>query len=456
MHLVTQGVTKGVRNGLRGPLRLLFVGELRRRNGVLDLVEACLQLPSDDWELTLVGADTPTAAMGQSVRLTIEAMAGGDPRIRIEPPGEPRWEEHGLLVVPSRFEPWGATAIAGMQAGLPVLATPVGGLISIVEDGVSGWLSDGIGRVPLTRALTRLLTDRGELDRVRSSGAVADRAAALTDPAPTLALYDDLISSGRPRQNHPTPTQPVPEPPLVTGVVPYYRASAYVAEAVASLLGQTHPRIEVVIVNDGSFEPADVILDELAADPRVRVVNQPNSAESAARVLGSLLAEGEYLAMLDADNMLEPTFVERALGAFAREPDLAYVSCWLRMVGPDGGDTPLSPGYAPLGNGGLSSDEQNWDGDTISLRPRQATVEEGFDFDPESAMHSDWELYRRLRGEGRYGLVIPERLARYRVLPDSLMRGHSQRLQDRGWAESLERNEMRKTRWVARSGGGDD
>jgi len=449
MPLVTQRVTKGVRNGLEGPLRLLFVGELRRRNGVLDLVEACLGLPEDDWELTLVGADTPTAAMGQSARLTIEAMAGGDPRLRIET-GEPRWEEHDLLVVPSRFEPWRAAAVAGMQAGLPVLATPVGGLVSIVEDGVSGWLADGIGPAPLIRALTRLLNDRGELDRVRDSGAPAARATALADPAPALARYDGLLSSGRP-----APT-PVPEIPLVTGVIPYFRASAYVAEAVASLLNQTHPRMQVVIVNDGSFEPADAVLDELAADPRVRVVNQPNGAESSARALGSLLAEGEYLAMLDADNLLEPTFVERALGAFARQPELSYVTCWLRMIGPDGGDTRLSPGYAPLGNGVLSSDEQNWDGDTISLRPRHATVAEGFDFDPESAMLSDWEFYRRLRGEDRFGLVIPERLARYRVLPDSLMRGHSQRLQDRGWAESLERNEMRKTRWVARSGGGDE
>jgi hypothetical protein len=59
-----------------------YAGDLARRLGVLDLVEDCFGLPFDDWELTLAGADTETAAMRQSAALTVEAIAGGDPRLR--------------------------------------------------------------------------------------------------------------------------------------------------------------------------------------------------------------------------------------------------------------------------------------------------------------------------------------------------------------------------------------
>jgi hypothetical protein len=153
--------------------------------------------------------------------------------------------------------------------------------------------------------------------------------------------------------------------------------------------------------------------------------------------------------MLDADNMLEPRFAERALAAFAREPDLAYVTCWLQTVGPDGEELPLQPGYAALGNAVVEDDKENWDGDTIAMLPRGLFSELGYCFGPEGSMHSDWELYRWLRHDGRFGAVIPERLARYRLRPGSLLRTYGERLRDWGWAESRDRNSQRRVRWIA-------
>jgi glycosyltransferase involved in cell wall biosynthesis len=424
-----------------GPLRILFVGDLRRSTGALDLVEACCWLGSDEWELTMVGNDTETATMGQSVRLTIEAMSGDDPRIRIEEPGPGAtpavdWSGHDLLVVPALLDVWSTIAIEAMGAGLPVLATPVGGLVEIVEDGVSGWHSESAGIEPLRRALMRLIGDRGELERVQASGAVAERGRRLADPGSILDAYDRLAPAAIP-----APARPTGEP-LVTGVVPYHRTDRYVAEAVGSLLGQTHRNLEVLIVNDGSFAAEDAILADLAADPRVRVVTQVNRGECTARNLGNVLARGEYLAMLDADNLLEPEFVARALDAYRRDPALAYVTCWLRMVFADGSEMPAGSGYAALGNAVLQEDAENWDGDTMAMIPGRIFSELGFRYDPRGSMHSDWDLYRVLRAKGLFGAVIPERLARYRVLPDSLLRGHGEQLQRRGWAESRDRRRL--------------
>jgi glycosyltransferase involved in cell wall biosynthesis len=437
------------------PLRLLYAGRLQRLKGVLDLVDACLRLPHDDWELTLIGADTETAPMGQSVRLTIEAMSGGDPRIRIEDaiPHEElqrRWTEHDLVVVPSTFEVCGNVALEALRAGVPVLATPVGGLTGFVEHGVSGWLTEGTGSGAIAKALTALLEDRGEVERVRSSGEAFEAFRRFVDPEAFFAAYDEIFEELREapavRVSAPVPDA---EEPLVTAVIPYFDASRYVEETVASLLAQTHRNLEVLIVNDGSFAAADAVLDDLAGDPRVRVVAQLNRGDLAARNLGIRLAGGDYLLMFDADNLLAPEFVARALAMLRADPALAYVTCWLRLIGP-GGEALGGRGYAPLGNRVLASEEENWDGDTAALFPRHVLAELDQPLAEEGAMQGDWLLYRRLRERGRYGAVIPESLVGYRVHPDSMLRTHDLRLHERSWDEGRDWRKLKETRWTAR------
>lgn len=438
------------------PLRILYLGDLQRHRGVLDLVEACRSLSSDGWKLTLAGADTLTATMGQSVRRSLEAMAGGDPRIQVEdeiPPAQwgGRLAESDLVAVPSRVEGWSEIAVEAMRAAVPVLATPVGGLVELVADGINGWLADGIGSEPLRRKIAELLDDTEAAARLPSSGEIRARTERLADSEEILDAYEQIAEAVPEREGKLLPRDP--ETPLVTAIVPYFGTPDFVAESVRSLLAQTHRKLEVLIVNDGSFAAADAVLGVLAEDPRVTVVTQLNAGEAAARNLGAILARGEYVVMLDADNMLEPEFVARALRAFRAEHELAYVTCWLRMIDRDGCELPAGHGYAPLGNGVVWDDARNWDGDSIAMFPRRIFTELGFCYGPEGSMHADWELYRWLRSEGRIGTVIPERLARYRVVSGSLLRAHGAELQEWGWNEGRDRNRARRVRWIAKQPG---
>jgi hypothetical protein len=431
-----------------GPLRLLYVGRLQRFKGAIDLVEACMGLPREDWELTMIGADTATAPLGQSVRATIETICGGDPRVRLEQPLpreelRERWAEHDLLVIPSTFEPWSNVAIEAMQAGLPILATPVGGPAEIVDPGVTGWHTEGLGPDALRQALAKRLEDRRRLDRVRASGAIPDRVRALLGAELPLERYGEMLAGSAPARA-PRPADPGP---LVSAIVPYYDSSAYVEEAVRSLLDQTHPHLEVLIVNDGSFAPEDEVLTDLAAEPRVTVVTQLNRGEMAARNLGAQLARGPYVAMLDADNVLEPEFVARAVAVLENEPELAYVTCWLGRIGPNG--LPREEAYTPLGNSVLGEERLNWDGDALAVLRRALFTEHGYRYEPDAALASDWELYRSLRADGRFGAVIPEYLARYRVVPESLTKSHDEGMHGRTWEESRARLRLRSTRWTA-------
>lgn len=431
------------------PLRILYAGRLQRIKGVLELLDACLRLPEDDWELTMFGADTLTGPELESMRMTLEAMAGGDPRVRVEEvlPREElqrRFADHHLLVVSSNFEFFGNVALEAMAAGLPVLSTPVGTMIENIRPGVNGWLAEDTGAVALGKELARLLADPDEVERVRSSGAVFESFLELTDPERVLAAYEDL-----PRRS-PSPQSPPREgEPMVTAVVPYYRGHRYVREAIASLLAQNHRELEVLLVNDGSFNVEDEILDELGQDPRVQIVTQLNRGDLAARTLGIRLARGEYLLMFDADNVLDPSFVSRALAVLRAEPDLAYVTSWLRFMGPEEEDLPDILGYAPLGNAVLGEDEENWDGDMTALFPRRVLADVDPVFPEQAPMQGDWYLYRRLRDLGRFGAVIPERLIRYRVHGDSILRSHDEALHRRSWVAGRDRRRLEATRWTA-------
>jgi glycosyltransferase involved in cell wall biosynthesis len=418
-----------------GPLRILVLGPLERRLGALDVADACLRLPCDEWRLTVAGEDTETAPGGQSMALTIEAMFDGDDRVELCD-GSNRdpldAESHDLVAVPARFAAWPAMAVEAAARGLPLLATPVGGLRDLATLG-AGWLADGPGAAAVRRALVPLIEDPDRVVAVRESGMPFARLRELADPERVLDAYERLLAE-RP-SNANKPASESSEEPHVTAVVPYFHLPEYVEEAVDSLLSQTHRSLDVIVVNDGSFEPADEVLDRLD-DPRVRVVAQLNGGESAARNLGIHLASGKYVLMLDPDNAVEPEFVARAVALLEREPDLAYAGCWLRFVGPDGSPAEGAGGYAAVGSTIMAEDEDNWDGDTLAVLRRSLFTEEGFRYDGSGNLHADWALYRWLRQSGRYGAVIPARLARYRVLSRSLMRAFGADQQRRGWEEA--------------------
>lgn len=108
--------------------------------------------------------------------------------------------------------------------------------------------------------------------------------------------------------------------PLVSIVIPCFNAERYVAEAVESALAQTHPRTEVIVVDDGSTDATTDVLRRFAG--RVRRERQANAGPAAARNRGLALARGEFVQFLDADDLLLPTKVEACLAAFTPDTDL--------------------------------------------------------------------------------------------------------------------------------------
>lgn len=99
--------------------------------------------------------------------------------------------------------------------------------------------------------------------------------------------------------------------PSLSVIVPVYNKALFLEQCVASILGQTHADLEVLLINDGSTDHSGALCDDLAAhDSRVKVWHQPNSGVSAARNAGLAVAQGEYIGFVDADDCVEPSMYQ--------------------------------------------------------------------------------------------------------------------------------------------------
>lgn len=114
--------------------------------------------------------------------------------------------------------------------------------------------------------------------------------------------------------------------PLISIVIPACNADRFLQETCQSLLAQTCPHWEAIIIDDGSQDAtADVAQSFCAQDGRFHLISQANSGVSAARNTGFDAAHGEFIAFLDADDIWENNAVEQFLNVFTSFPEVDIV-----------------------------------------------------------------------------------------------------------------------------------
>lgn len=100
------------------------------------------------------------------------------------------------------------------------------------------------------------------------------------------------------------------EAPLVTIVVPVYKTREYLEQCVQSLRSQSYPRLEILLVDDGSPDDCPARCDAYAAqDERIRVIHKENGGLSSAREAGIQRASGDYIMVVDSDDWIDPETV---------------------------------------------------------------------------------------------------------------------------------------------------
>ena len=100
--------------------------------------------------------------------------------------------------------------------------------------------------------------------------------------------------------------------PRVSVLMSVYNETSYLRQSVQSILDQTFLNFEFVIINDGSTDDTQKIL-ETFADPRIRIIRQPNTGLTKALNRGLKLCRGEFIARIDADDLSMPDRLEQQL-----------------------------------------------------------------------------------------------------------------------------------------------
>ena len=199
---------------------------------------------------------------------------------------------------------------------------------------------------------------------------------------------------------------------MISIIMPCYRCAATVSRSITSVLEQSHPDFELIVVDDGSTDDSLQHLEGLAStDRRIRVIAQLNQGPGAARNRGLAEARGEHIAFLDADDYWAPTFLERMLRALTDSgADLAY--CGWQNIGVEGGkgDPHVPPDYNQTDLVEAVLKVCPWP--IHGVLTRAETIHRHGGFNEEWTSSMDYDLWLRLSRDCSVTLV-PEVLAFY-------------------------------------------
>jgi len=204
-------------------------------------------------------------------------------------------------------------------------------------------------------------------------------------------------------------------------------AASTVAETLESVLAQSDPDFELIIVDDGSRDATPNILAHYAAaDARIRLISNPESVGlTRSLVAGCAAARGEFIARQDAGDLSHPRRLELQRACLAQDASLSFVSCWTQFAGPA-----LEPLYVSRGSGvaerptsiiDLSRPNGVVDGPTChpSVVLRREAYHRAGGYRPEFYFGQDWDLWYRVAVLGKLQ-IVPEALYTARISPESI------------------------------------
>lgn len=246
----------------------------------------------------------------------------------------PHSEMHELIRGASIYlattkETFGIGTLEAMACGIPVLGYRWGGTADLVRHGIDGYLVEPGDIDGLMEGLDYIETHAEEMRE-----AARERAEAFTWDN-VMARYANLfyqVASEREQETH-----------TVSIVITNYNYGRYVSEAITSCLNQTVPPEEIIVVDDGSNDPeSKVALESFKDTPSVQIIYQSNAGVAEARNRGLKESISPFVICLDADDKLDPHYIEALLPALRADRGLGIAYTGLGFIQPSGEITPAN------------------------------------------------------------------------------------------------------------------
>lgn len=387
---------------------IVFFGRHERRKGFEIFVEAVALLsPENAPDITFVG---------RFDRIRREQTGGFALRRLRDYPGRLRFlndlkqvealnflkqSRRRLAVMPSLIENSPCVVGECFTAGVPFLATKVGGVAELVAPGSRAACLVAPDAVSLSQALQRVMKQ-----------GLPELVSTLNPSAIRDSWNTPLVAR---------PATKTSARPLVSVCFTHYERPHLLRRALEAILTQTYDNIEIVIVDDGSRSPAaHAYLDEIEkASVRfpVTVIRGPNRYLGAARNAGARIAKGEFLLFHDDDNYAESNEVETFVAAaLAYGADILTAQYYVFRDGEREREGPKRRiEYYPFGVGGVFSFFSNRFGDANALVKASVFAQLGGFTEERGVGFEDWEFFLKAYLAGKRMGVVPDPLFNYRA-----------------------------------------
>ena len=220
---------------------------------------------------------------------------------------------------------------------------------------------------------------------------------------------------------------------LVSVIIPIFKAEDFIAETLHSVLKQTYSNLEILLIDDGSPDQSIKVCKQFD-DPRIKIIQQANRGLAGARNTGIRNATGEYIALIDADDLWTADKIEKHVRHLESSPTLGISFSYSELIDQDSKPTGLkqipkritgiTPPYIlsrnPIGNGSSPVFKRQVFQD-IEFVDNIHGVEEKFYFDESFKRAEDVECWLRIEMETSWKCEgIPEVLTLYRIHPGGL------------------------------------
>lgn len=206
--------------------------------------------------------------------------------------------------------------------------------------------------------------------------------------------------------------------PLVTVITPTFNRARYLADAVESILAQTYPNFELLVVDDGSTDGTGELMRRYTADERVRYLYQENQGQSAARRRALSMARGDYVGFLDSDNVAVPDRLEFCIRRL--EENHAYAVVYGDVIKIDEAGNEISRKNMKRYSGRITPYllQDNCVSMNTALARRSCFTDPGL-FSHARRVADDYEMWLRIAARNQF-LYVNRYLARYRVMGDQI------------------------------------
>jgi glycosyltransferase involved in cell wall biosynthesis len=330
--LPREAVSDGFADLLDGPV-ILWVGRLEDEKNPVEFVEIAVTLLSarHGTHYLIVG-DTPEYAkyrerLQQLIPTTVRdrfRFLRGVPNDRMPELYSLAAATGGCLVSTSLHEAQPMIFLEAMACACPIVATRVDGNLDLIIDRVCGRLytPGDIGGAVAT--IGEVIDPRNRTDRNGLVQAAREKVVAENAPVRIATRYLELV------ERTPLPAAESERTPLVSGIVIFLNGENFLEEAIASVLAQTYQHWELLLVDDGSTDRSTAIAREYAAryPERIRYLEHAghqNRGKSASRNFGLQHAKGEYIALLDHDDIWLPNKLQDQVTILEDRPEAAMM-----------------------------------------------------------------------------------------------------------------------------------